>query len=272
MRWTKGLARNRPSAAEGSVERMVRDDAVVWPLADETDSARLVGKPVIGLRAADDLLGSWSGSDAAFAFLPAAATAASTTAEALPLSLARCRREKVLDALLLDCVGVCATAGEEGGGTWEEEEKEEEEAEAAAAADDAGGDEEMLAPTLVLILPTLGLEVVAALAVLVLVAAAVAAAVLALALAAEVAGLRRGLALSSPTEALAAGPWALELELVLDSCELEWLLELRECRCELELGSVAASDVDWGRRACLSRRAVLEALLSRGTGAATLLE
>lgn len=125
-----------------------------------------------------------------------------------------------------------------------------------------------------LILPTLGLEVVAAPVVLVLAVlapAVAAAAVLALALAAEVAGLRRGLALSSPTEALAAGPWALELELlVLDSCE--WLLELRECRCELELGSAAASDVDWGRRACLSRRAVLDALLSRGTGAATLLE
>lgn len=76
--------------AEGSVERIVRDEAGVWPLADETDSARLVGKPVICL------LLSCSGGDWTFAFLPAA----STTVEALPLSLARCRREKVLEALL----------------------------------------------------------------------------------------------------------------------------------------------------------------------------
>lgn len=83
--------------ADGSVE-MVRDEADVWPLADETDSARLVGKPVICLRAEEDLVGSWSGRGWAFAFLPAAA--ASTTEEALPLSLARCRRERVLEALL----------------------------------------------------------------------------------------------------------------------------------------------------------------------------
>lgn len=74
-----------------------------------------------------------------------------------------------------------------------------------------------------------------------------------------VAGLSRKLALSGPTEALAAGPRALELEL--DSCE--WLLELRECRAGTEC---RASDVELGRRACcFSRRAALAKLLSRGS-------
>lgn len=69
----------------------------------------------------------------------------------------------------------------------------------------------------------------------------------------------RKLALSGPTEALAAGPRALELEL--DSCE--WLLELRECRAGTEC---RASDVELGRRACcFSRRAALAKLLSRGS-------
>lgn len=88
---------------------------------------------------------------------------------------------------------------------------------------------------------------------------------LVLALAAEDAGLSRKLALSCPTEALAAGPRALELELD-RSCE--WLLELRECRAGTK---GKASDVELGRRACFSRREAL-AKLSRGRGAPRVLE
>lgn len=45
LRCTKGRTATR--LAEASVERTVRDEVEFWPLADETDSARLAGKPVI---------------------------------------------------------------------------------------------------------------------------------------------------------------------------------------------------------------------------------